>query len=66
MNHEFNDFGFCSVDEDELEVVQQAQSSAAGSATDATELQNKLDDLYGAITPLLNNLKANPSKEYIL
>lgn len=66
MNHEFNDFGFCSVDEDELEVVQQAQSNAVVSATGATELQNKLDDLYGAITPLLNNLKANPSKEYIL
>ena len=30
------------------------------------ELQSKIDDLYNAITPLLNNLKKNPEKEYIL
>ena len=28
--------------------------------------QEKVDDLYNAIQPLLNNLKANPEKEYIL
>ena len=32
----------------------------------AKELQSKIDDLYNAITPLLNNLKKNPEKEYIL
>ena len=29
-------------------------------------VQAKLDKLYNAITPLLNNLKKNPEKEYIL
>jgi hypothetical protein len=29
-------------------------------------LQDRLDKLYNAITPLLNNLKKNPEKEYIL
>ena len=28
--------------------------------------QKQLDDLYNAIVPLLNNLKKNPQKEYIL
>ena len=32
----------------------------------ATSVQAKLDKLYNSITPLLNNLKANPEKEYIL
>jgi len=53
------DFGFTAVDEDELEAVQTA-ASAAGTVED------RLDALYNAITPLLNNLKANPQKDYIL
>jgi hypothetical protein len=53
------DFGFTAVDEDELEVVQK-------TTTTATSTQDKLDRLYNAITPLLNNLKKNPEKEYIL
>ena len=28
--------------------------------------QDKIDRLYNAITPLLNNLKKNPEKDYIL
>jgi hypothetical protein len=55
------DFGFTLVDEDELDSAKAvASSSASASAT-----QDKLDKLYNAITPLLNNLKANPEKEYI-
>jgi hypothetical protein len=53
------DFGFTAVDEEELEVVQK-------TATTATSTQDKLDRLYNAVTPLLNNLKKNPEKEYIL
>lgn len=52
------DFGFTLVDEEELDSVQQLSTS-----TDQT--QAKLDRLYNAIAPLLNNLKANPEKEYI-
>ena len=55
------DFGFTLVDEDELEVAQTATASAAAAET----TQDRLDNLYNAITPLLNNLKANPEKEYI-
>ena len=47
------DFGFTLVDEDELDVAQKATASAARAAT----TQDRLDSLYNAITPLLNNLK---------
>lgn len=59
---ELNDFGFTCVDEDELEVAQ----TASAATTNLNSTQDKLDALYNAMTPLLNNLKANPSKEYIL
>lgn len=52
------DFGFTIVDEDELDSVQKLSKSGDVA-------QDKLDELYNAITPLLNNLKANPEKEYI-
>ena len=55
------DFGFTLVDENELDVAQKATASAAEAST----TQDKLDKLYNAIGPLLNNLKANPEKEYI-
>ena len=55
------DFGFTLVDEDELDVAQTATASAAAAET----TQDRLDNLYNAIRPLLNNLKANPEKEMI-
>jgi hypothetical protein len=55
------DFGFTLVDEAELDVAKEVASSTAS----ASNTQDKLDKLYNAITPLLNNLKANPEKEYI-
>ena len=60
------DFGFTAVDEDELEVVQQASKIAEKSSENFDHVQEKFDALYNAITPLLNNLKKNPEKEYIL
>lgn len=56
------DFGFTAVDEDELEVAKKA----AEVETTATSTQERLDNLYNAVVPLLNNLKKNPEKEYIL
>lgn len=53
------DFGFTAVDEDELDVVQK-------SASQAESVEDRLNSLYNAIVPLLNNLKKNPEKEYIL
>lgn len=53
------DFGFTAVDEEELESYKQVSSVASST-------QHKVDKLYNAIVPLLNNLKANPEKDYIL
>ena len=66
MSDDFFDFGFTAVDEDELEAVQKVNKKAEASKTEASSAQTKLDKLYNAITPLLNNLKKNPEKEYIL
>lgn len=66
MSNELFDFGFTLVDENELEAVQQAQATVTATSSTADETQAKLDKLYNAIQPLLNNLKANPEKEYIL
>jgi hypothetical protein len=66
MTKELFDFGFTLVDENELEAVQQAQSQVANVSTSVSETQAKLDNLFNAVQPLLNNLKQNPSKEYIL
>jgi len=60
MSFDF-DFGFTAVDEDELEVAQQA---VAASQT-ASDTADKLNNLYNAILPLLSNLKKNPEKDYI-
>ena len=66
MPDDFFDFGFTAVDEDELEAVQKVTKKAEASQTEASSAQERLDKLYNAITPLLNNLKKNPEKEYIL
>ena len=60
------DFGFTAVDETELKAVQEAESKVQTVSGTATAAQSKLDKLYNAIVPLLNNLKKNPEKEYIL
>jgi hypothetical protein len=66
MSDELFDFGFTIVDEDELEVVQQATAKVETVSTSAQSTQDRLDKLYNAVQPLLNNLKQNPEKEYIL
>ena len=53
------DFGFTAVDEEELEAVQKVTVAA-------TSVEDRLNSLYNAIVPLLNNLKKNPEKDYIL
>ena len=66
MSDDFFDFGFTAVDEEELEAVQKINKKDEASKTEASSAQTKLDKLYNAITTLLNNLKKNPEKEYIL
>ena len=53
------DFGFTAVDEDQIEFVADKQRVAE-------DAQQRLDALFNAIMPLLNNLQKNPEKEYIL
>lgn len=66
MSNEIFDFGFTAVDETELDSVQQLSKVAKQSSSNFDHAQDKLDKLYNAIIPLLNNLKKNPEKEYIL
>ena len=65
MSDDLFDFGFTLVDELELEAVTEAQQAVNEVAQTSAELQAKIDKLYNAIQPLLNNLKKNPEKEYI-
>jgi len=66
VSDDFFDFGFTAVDETELQAVQDARKTVGDVEVKANTTQEKLDKLYNAITPLLNNLKKNPEKEYIL
>ena len=66
MADDLFDFGFTIVDEQELEAVQQATAKVETVSTSVSETQERLDKLYNAISPLLNNLKKNPEKDYIL
>ena len=63
---EMFDFGFTVVNEEELDAVQIAKQDAAGLDESLEHVQAKLDTLFNAIIPLLNNLKQNPEKDYIL
>ena len=65
MTDDFFDFGFTVVDENELEAVQKATQTAETASSSVEEMQAKIDELYNAVQPLLNNLKKNPEKEYI-
>lgn len=55
------DFGFTAVNEDELESVQKLSSQVE----EATSLEQKTQQLYESIQPLLTQLKQNPEKDYI-
>lgn len=66
MSDDLFDFGFTAVDETELSSYQQAEKKVERTTAEVESLQNKCDKLYNAIIPLLNNLKKNPEKEYIL
>ncbi len=66
MSDELFDFGFTIVDEDELEAVQQATQQVTAVTSNVESTTEKLDKLFNAIQPLLNNLKQNPQKDYIL
>lgn len=60
------DFGFTAVDEEELEAVQKQTAQVEYASTKIADTEERLNNLYNAIVPLLNNLKKNPEKDYIL
>lgn len=66
MSGELWDFGFTAVDEDELSSVQEVKQEAQKASASSEMVQDRLDRLYNAITPLINNLKKSPEKEYLL
>lgn len=66
MSNDIFDFGFTAVDEDELKSSRDAARRVEEYSTTINDTQDRLDKLYNAVVPLLNNLKANPEKEYIL
>lgn len=65
MSSDMFDFGFTAVTEEELEVVQKAAAQVQETTQSASEYQERLQNLYNAIVPLLQNLKKNPDKNYI-
>lgn len=59
------DFGFTAVNADELDVVREAREVAETTSATAENNAAKAQLIYDAVMPLLNNLKANPEKDYI-
>ena len=59
------DFGFTAMTEDELSVVQETKAQAESASATAEQATQRAQIMYEAIIPLLNNLKANPEKDYI-
>ena len=64
INDQF-DWGFTAVTIDELDVIQETNAKLEVSDAESKTLQQRLDSMYNAIQPLLNNLKSDPSKEYL-
>jgi len=58
MKNEIFDFGFTAVDETELEAAQLLDVVSSN----VEETQQRLDNLYNAIQPLLANLKKSPER----
>lgn len=63
--HDFTDFGFTAMNEDELDAVQTVLVHVTAAVTEVEKLQLKITSLRNAIEPLLKNLEANPEKAYI-
>ena len=63
---DFFDFGFTSVALEELDILKEKEKQIQQTSGDAAELQERMDRLYKAIQPLLDNLKKDAdSKDYI-
>ena len=65
MSDDIFDFGFTAVTLDELEVIQETTAQLESTTAEASEVKTRLDNMYKAIQPLLNNLKKDPERDYI-
>ena len=63
---DFNDFGFTAVTADELDLYQEKTEELTSSNLRVVRTEQQVQDLYDAIQPLLNNLKRDPEKSYLL
>lgn len=66
MSEEFTDFGFNAVSLDELNFFQEQKQTIETTAQEAEQSNAKLLELRAAIQPLLNNLKRDADKDYLL
>lgn len=74
LDDAFEDFGFSAVSETELrqaeqqlkEEVKQTKKKLQQKEESDQSYRAKMERMYKMIIPLLNNLKKNPDKEYIL
>ena len=65
-NDDMFDFGFTSIDINELDILKEKEQQIQQAGGDTAELQERLDRLYKAIHPLLANLKKDAdNKDYI-
>lgn len=60
------DFGFNAVSLEELTVFQEQDAQHQQDIIERDAWQNKASELRTAIQPLLDNLRADPQKDYIL
>jgi len=60
------DFGFTTVNLEELETFQEQKQEMNAAVDETAVAVDKMMELRAAIQPLLNNLKADPTKDYIL
>ena len=63
LNLEDFDFGFSAVDENELAAVTTATAKVADASGTVKAVESKMDMMYNAVMPLLNNLQKNPEKD---
>jgi len=60
------DFGFTMANLDEIEAFQEQVNAGDTAFAEANKASEKLLELRAAIQPLLNNLKQDPDRDYIL
>jgi len=66
MTDDIFDFGFTAVTEDDLQVVETSRTYVQELEQKLEKVDKKALTIYNAIIPLLDNLRKNPEKEYIL